>query len=133
MENNLKAQTSHEKKYCPFTLLINYTHRAARARGRKSQTHRYDYTAVKFQRDGIDISNMHPVEVLHRKYLMEKMVTYRARIFDNTKTHAKPLFDVMIEDGVVYTNCDERDLYYSTGTPRNTYPYEIARIAKTTK
>jgi hypothetical protein len=107
------TQPKSDKTPAEFTLLIQYTHNAARYKGKPQQTHRDDFTRMNFRNNGVKIDDMHPIAILYRKFLEEKMNTFRARIFDNRIGCKDQLvFDLIIEKGVEHLNRDYRDQYY---------------------
>lgn len=114
MQAKHPTQPKGDRKPAEFTLLIDYTYAAARYKGKPQQTHRDDFTSAMFKARGMKINDMHPVAILYRKFLEEKLNTYRARIYDNRIAVNKDqlVFDLIIEKGVEYLNRDWRDQYY---------------------
>ncbi|MCW5907329.1 MAG: hypothetical protein KIS94_05685 [Chitinophagales bacterium] len=118
MKENTKNTETPKKAYADFTLVIDYTYTAARKRGKARQTHRDDITALNYSGNGVAVDRLHPIAILYRKFLEEKPVTYRARIFDNRQcSKVRPIvFDVIFEKDIEHIYADRREEYYELST-----------------
>lgn len=106
-----------KKDYAKFSLLITYTYPVAKKKGKPSQTYRDDLVKVNYENDGMKVEGLHPVELLHRKFLEERMGIYCAVIFDNSKPKSESvIFKVIIHEGKQTIYRDARKEYFDLET-----------------
>lgn len=120
MKTNQEKPLDAKKEPAEFNLVIIYTYNAARKKGRDKQTHRCDLTALNYESSGMDITDLHPLEILFRKYLEEKLITYRATMYNNRPGTKQPVvFDVIIYQGTERWYCNRLNEFYDMSTGKS--------------
>jgi len=110
-----------KKEYAEFTLVIYWTHTAAKSKGVKRNTLRDDITKLQYENRRIKVAGLHPLAILEKKFLEERHSISTALFYDNKKADGqqvvwKVVFD---RDRRQHEYDDLRDEYYdlSTGLP----------------
>ncbi len=127
--SRIEKKAGSGKEYAPFSMVITWTYNVARKKGKPKQTYRDDITTLEFENNGVKVKGLHPIAILYKKYLLEKLSAYSVVIYDNRKPVASQVvFRQVIQNGVTHPYEDFREDYFDiqTGKPHPKTPFQIA-------